>query len=239
MTASNPDAAAKPDWSLAGLRFGAVLALPVLPGMIAFGIAVGATAARKGFSLVDSVLMNALVYGGASQMVAMEVWPDRITLASLAALALLTATVNARMLLIGASLRPWLGPLPSWQAYPMLHLSTDPGWLIAMRYRAEGGNDAAVFLGASLLVWAAWMAATTAGYLMGALVSDPRRIGLDLVMPIFFAAMLVPLWRGGRRVFAWGVAGAVALATEHLVSGWWFVVTGAIAGSLAVGFADE
>jgi predicted branched-subunit amino acid permease len=74
---------------------------------------------------------------------------------------------------------------------------------------------------------------------MGALVSDPRRIGLDLVMPIFFAAMLVPLWRGGRRAFAWGVAGAVALATEHLVSGWWFVVTGAIAGSVAEGFADE
>ena len=187
------------------------LALPVLPGMIAFGIAVGATAARKGFSLADSVLMNVLVYGGASQMVAMEVWPERITLASLAALALLTATVNARMLLIGASLRPWLGPLPSWQAYPMLHLSTDPGWLIAMRYRGEGGNDAAVFLGAGLLVWAVWMAATTVGYLMGALVSDPRRIGLDLVMPIFFAAMLIPLWRGGRRAFAWGVAGAVAL----------------------------
>jgi predicted branched-subunit amino acid permease len=143
------------------------------------------------------------------------------------------------MLLIGASLRPWLGPLPSWQAYPMLHLSTDPGWLIAMRYRAEGGNDAAVFLGAGLLVWAVWMAATTVGYLMGALVSDPRRIGLDLVMPIFFAAMLVPLWRGGRRALAWGVAGAVALLTEHFVSGWWFVVTGAVAGSLAEGIADE
>jgi predicted branched-subunit amino acid permease len=207
MTSHEPDAAAKPDWSLAGLRFGAFLALPVLPGMIAFGIAVGATAARKGFGLIDSILMNGLVYGGASQMVAMEVWPERITLASLAALALLTATVNARMLLIGASLRPWLGPLPSWQAYPMLHLSTDPGWLIAMRYRAEGGNDAAVFLGAGLLVWAVWMAATTVGYLMGALVSDPRRIGLDLVMPIFFAAMLVPLWRGGRRPAGLGGGG--------------------------------
>ena len=55
--------------------------------------------------------------------------------------------MNARMLLMGASLRPWLAPLPSWQVYPMLHLTTDPGWLIAMRYRAEGGNDAAVFLG--------------------------------------------------------------------------------------------
>ena len=239
MTPTEATAAGKPSWSLAGLRLGALLSLPVLPGMIVFGIAVGATAARKGFSLLDSILMNVLVYGGASQMVAMEVWPERITLASLAALALLTATVNARMLLIGASLRPWLGPLPSWQSYPMLHLSTDPGWLIAMRYRADGGNDAAVFLGSDLLVWTAWLGATTAGYLLGALVADPRRIGLDLVMPIFFAAMLIPLWRGGRRAMAWGVAGAVALATQQLVPGWWFVIAGALAGSIAEGFADE
>ncbi|HEY2135031.1 MAG TPA: AzlC family ABC transporter permease [Xanthobacteraceae bacterium] len=239
MTANESKVADTPTWSLDGLRLGAFLSLPCLPGMIAFGIAVGATAARKGFGLLDSILMNVLVYGGASQMVAMEVWPQRLTFASLAALALVTATVNARMLLIGASLRPWLGPLPSWQTYPMLHMSTDPGWLIAMRYRAEGGNDAAVFLGGSLLVWAAWIAATTAGYLLGALVADPRRIGLDLVMPIFFASMLIPLWRGRRRAFAWAVAGGVALLTEQLVSGWWFVVTGALAGSLAEGFADE
>src|SRR5258708_21414998 len=127
------------------------------------------------------------------------------------------------MLLIGASLRPWLGPLPSWQAYPMLHLTTDPGWLIAMRYRAEGGNDAAVFLGGSLLIWAVWMAATTGGYLMGALVSDPRRIGLDLVMPIFFAAMLVPLWRGGRAALSRGDGRAAGAPTAHLVGGRWLV----------------
>ena len=229
----------RPAWSLAGLHLGAVLMLPVLPGMIAFGIAVGATAARKGFALTDSVLMNLLVYGGASQMVAMEVWPQRITLASLAALALLAATVNARMLLFGASLRPWLGPLPAWQIYPMLQLTTDPGWIICMRYRAEGGNDAAVFLGGGLAVWAAWISATTAGYLMGALVADPRRIALDLVLPIFFSAMLIPLWRGRRRAAAWGIAGAVALATEHLVSGWWFVIAGALAGAIAEGFAGD
>jgi predicted branched-subunit amino acid permease len=39
----------------------------------------------------------------------------------------------------------------------------------------------------------------------GALVSDPRRYGLDLVMPIFFAAMIVPLWRGGRSLRALGL----------------------------------
>jgi len=77
-----------------------------------------------------------------------------------------------------------------------------------------------------------------AGYLMGALVADPRAIALDLVLPIFFAVMVVPLWGGRRRAIAWGIAGAVALATEHLVPGWWFVITGALAGSIAEGFAD-
>jgi branched chain amino acid efflux pump len=237
MTETSADAV--PTWSLAGLRLGATLMAPALPGMIAFAIAVGATEARKGFGLIDSLLMNLLVYAGASQMVAMEAWPDRMTLATVAALALLVATVNARMLLFGAALRPWLGRLPAWQIYPLLQLTTDPGWLITMRYRAEGGNDAAVFLGGALAVWVAWIGSTTAGYLMGALVADPRKIALDLVMPIFFSAMLVPLWRGGRRAVAWGIAGAVALATEHLVPGWWFVITGALAGSVAEGFAED
>jgi predicted branched-subunit amino acid permease len=74
---------------------------------------------------------------------------------------------------------------------------------------------------------------------MGALVADPRKIALDLVLPIFFSAMLVPLWRGRRRAVAWGIAGAVALATEHLVPGWWFIITGALAGSVAEGLLED
>jgi predicted branched-subunit amino acid permease len=239
MTHDRSAASRRPSWSLDGLRLGAMLMAPALPGMMAFAIAIGATEARKGFAPIEAALMNLLVYAGASQMVAMEAWPHQVTLASVAALALLVATVNARMLLFGASLRPWLGPLPAWQIYPILQLTTDPGWIICMRYRAKGGNDAGVFLGGALVVWVAWLAATAAGYLAGALIADPRKIALDLVLPIFFAAMLVPLWRGPRRAVAWGIAGAVALATEHLVSGWWFVMVGALAGSLAEAFLEE
>jgi len=233
---SPPPSDLEPTWSLAGLRLGIRLMLPALPGMIAFAVAVGATEARRGFGFLHAALMNLLVYAGASQMVAMEAWPDHLTVATIAALALLVATVNARMLLFGAALRPWLGKLPAWQVYPLLQFTTDPGWLITMRYRAEGGNDAAVFLGGALAVLVAWSGAVTAGYLVGALVSDPRAIALDLVMPIFFCAMVVPFWRRGRRTIAWCVAGAVALATERLVPGWWFVVAGGLVGALVEGF---
>jgi len=225
--------------TLAGLRLGVWLALPVLPGMIAFGLAVGATAALKGLSFLDNLLMNTFVYAGMSQLVALEAWPEHFTAGAIATLVLVTATVNARMLLIGASLYPWLGALPRWQIYPALHLVTDPGWLIAMRYRAEGGSDTGVFFGSSIVLALAWIAAASIGHLAGAVIADPRAFGVDLVMPIFFAAMLIPLWRGTRRAGAWVVAGAVALLVQYLVSGWWFVVAGAVAGSVAGGFLDD
>jgi len=239
----DPYPSSAPTWSRAGFALGVKLALPILPGMIAFALACGATGARKGFSLIDMLWMNSLVYAGAAQMIAMEVWPDRLTGTTIAALAAITATINARMLLMGASLQPWLAPLPSWQVYPVLHLTTDPGWLIAMRYRIDGGNDAGVFLGGGVVIFVLWMAATSAGYGIGALISDPRAVGLDLVMPIFFAAMLIPLWQNAprrwRRGLGWAVAASVALTFERLFHGWWFIIAGAVAGAVAEGFMEE
>ena len=75
MTDRQSAASGQPVWSLDGVRLGAALMAPALPGMMAFAIAVGATEARKGFALAEAFSMNLLVYAGASQMVAMEAWP--------------------------------------------------------------------------------------------------------------------------------------------------------------------
>jgi 4-azaleucine resistance transporter AzlC len=237
--AKSSDNPASPPWTLAGFNLGMRLALPVLPGMIAFGLAVGATAARKGFSFVDNLVMNVVVYAGMSQLVAMEAWPERVTLGAMAALAVLMVTVNARMLLMSAALYPWLQASPPSRVYPTLHLLTDPGWIIAMRYRAGGGVDAGVFLGSGVLLAVVWIAAVSVGHVGGMLIADPRRYGIDLVMPIFFAAMLIPLWRGSRRAVAWIVAGIVAVAVHQLAGGWWFIIAGAVAGSVVGGFLDD
>ena len=54
--------------------------------------------------------------------------------------------------------------------------------------------------------------------------------------------MLIPLWqnapRRAKRAIGWIVAGVVALAVEHLVPGWWFIIAGAVAGAIAEGFAS-
>ncbi len=226
-------------FSLAGLVEGARLAAPVMPGMVMFGAAFGALAAQKGLTLLEATLMTTLVYAGASQFVALEMWPEIATLGGIVTLGLVTATVNMRFILMTASLRPWFGSLPAWQSYPSLFVITDPGWLIAMNYHAKGGRDASILVGGGLAFWFLWIVSCVPGYLLGAAVTDPKRFGLDVIMPAFFVVMLVPLWRGSRRAIPWIIAGAVALLVAELIPGWWFIVAGAIAGGVAGGFLHE
>ncbi len=237
MTTSPQDSTAY--FSLAGLAAGARRCAALLPGTVVFAAAFGTIAAQKGLTLAEATLMSLVVFAGASQLVALEIWADPLTPGTLVSIATVTAIVNARFILMGATLRPWFGTLPPWQAYSTLLVTTDATWLVGMRYRAEGGSDAAIYLGAGLALWALWVAATIPGYLFGTFISDPKRFGFDLMLPIFFVAMAVPLWRGYRRAIGWAIAGAVALLVSQLVPGWWFIVVGALTGSIIGGFIDD
>jgi len=229
----------KPYWSWPGVWVGFRRGLPVAPGIMVFGLVVGAAAARHGISGLENFAMNLLICSGIAQLVALEIWPSTMTWAAIASLALLAAVIGARMFLMSVSMRPWFGQLPAWQAYLGLFFLTDATWLIATRYHAEGGRDVSVYFGAAVTILAGWLVAASAGYVLGGLVVDPQRYGLDLVMPVFFAAMLVPLWTGKRRAYGWAVAGVVAVVVQHFVGGWWFIIAGSLAGAFAGAYFDE
>ncbi|MGB9042386.1 MAG: AzlC family ABC transporter permease [Pseudolabrys sp.] len=226
-----------PNWS--GFMLGLQRGLPVAPGIMAFGLVVGAAAARQGLSFFQSLAMNFLVCSGIAQLVALEIWPHVLTWSAVITIALLTAVIGARLFLMSVAMRPWFGQRPAWQAYTALFFLTDATWLIAMRYRAEGGRDFAVYFGAATTIMTGWLAATGIGYFLGGFIVDPARYGLDLVMPAFFAAMLVPLWTRARHAWGWVIGGIVAVVVERLVPGWWFIMAGSIAGAIAGGYIDE
>lgn len=65
---------ARPLLTMQGVRLGVRRVSVLLPGIIVFAVAFGAAAAAKGLSLLETVLMSALVYAGVAQLVAMELW---------------------------------------------------------------------------------------------------------------------------------------------------------------------
>lgn len=228
-----------PQWTFEGFRNGAWTILPLMPGLFAFGVAFGTVAARKGFSLADALIMNATVFSGVAQMIVVESWPENLTHAAVLSTAAVTAMVNLRFVLIGASLRPWLGSQPSGKIYPLLFLLTEPAWLSSMRYRNNGGSDPAYLFGSGLVIYFVWVVSAVPGYWLGSTVADPYRFGLDLVIPAFFTAMMVSLWRGPRRAGSLLVGGIVALIAYRLFGGLWYVMAGSLAGCIAGGFIDD
>ena len=142
-------------------------------------------------------------------------------------------------MLIGASMRPWFGGMPAVKVYPTLYLLVEPPWLLATRYYRNGGRDPAFVLGSAAVTLAVVGRSTAPGYWLGASIGDPHRFGLDMIMPAFFVAMLVSLWQGPRRSAGWIVGAVVAVATAQIFGGFWYVVTGALAGSIVGGFIDD
>jgi predicted branched-subunit amino acid permease len=220
-------------WSRAGLIKGARATLPLLPGIITFGMAFGALAAQKSFTLIEAVAMTGIVYAGMSQFVVLQSWPEVLTPSTILTVMLLTATVNARFFLMSAGLRPWLGTLPPWQVYPALPLNTDSGWLLSLRYRAQGGADASFWLGGGILTFFFWTVSAVPGYLLAERIADPKTYGVDLLVPAFFAALLVPWYRSVPRAIPWVISGIVAVVVDWLTPGYWFMIAGAVAGCVS------
>ena len=237
MTEPSPDKPA-PRWTFAAFREGMLATMPLMPGLFAFGMAFGTVAARKDFSLFDAVLMSAVVFSGVAQIIVVDAWPAQLTVATVFAAAVVTFVICSRFILIGAAMRPLLGRLPPGQVYPFLHFLVEPPWLLSIRYQREGGTDPGFVIGSAATCWAVWVVSTAPGFWLGT-AADPYRFGLDMVMPAFFTAMLVTLWEGPRKSIGWAVGGVVAIAAEFLFGGFWYVILGALAGSIAGGLADD
>ena len=219
-----------PTFTWRGVVDGVRKGLLIAPALIAFGLAVGLLAASKGLSVLEVALMSAWVYAGGAQMATLQVWAEPLPLV---ALVLTVLAMNARYILLSASLRPHFGTLPFWQIYPGLAIFGDGNWVLTMREVTERRPDAGFLLGSGLVMFVPWIASTVVGHLFGQILGDPRRFGIDFMLAAFFAIMAVEFFRSARSVAPLIVAIVVAIAVEKMVAGPWYLFAGALAGSLA------
>lgn len=213
-----------------GLRAGVRGGVTPATTSFVYGLAFGLLADQAGLALGVALAMSALVYSGSAQLVALQAWGDPVPVLTVCAAIL---AINSRYILVGASLRPWLAGLPPHKTYLTLFFLAEANWAPAMREYRSGGRDAAFLLGSGALMYAAWVSSTGIGHALGRAVDDPRKIGLDFLLPAFFAMMAVALWRGRHDILPFGVAAVVALLVDRLAGGHWYILAGGIAGSLA------
>lgn len=222
-------------FTAAGARRGALAILPIVPGTVAFGLVYGFLAGQKGLSLLEIGLTSGLVFAGAAQLVALELWVQPLPVAALVTSVLI---VNLRHLLMGPVLLPWLAPLRPWQAYGSLYLLVDESWGVSVVEQRAGGRDAAFLAGAGGMIWLCFVGASLLGRLAGDISALIAGWGVDYLTTAFFVALLAGFWRGRGDLATWLTAAAVAVAARQLLPGTWHILLGALAGSLLGAWAQ-
>jgi 4-azaleucine resistance transporter AzlC len=164
--------------------------LPILLGVLPFGMIYGVLALEAGLPIIEAQAMSAVVFAGSAQFVIAQL----VALGTPGLVIFVTAVlVNLRHALYSASLAPYLRHLrPRWQ-WLLAYLLTDEAYAVAILHYQDGGelkNKHWYFLGAGLALWTTWQASTAAGILLGAQI--PAEWSLDFTLALTFIAIVVP-----------------------------------------------
>jgi branched chain amino acid efflux pump len=218
-----------PRFTASGVWRGSVEIAPIAAFVIPFGIAFGVAASAKGILPGISVFMSVAIYAGASQFAALDLWYAPLPLATLA---LTVLAVNARHILLGAALAPWLLKIPIARRVAALLLLSDANFAHTMAARDRGETDAGILFGSGLTMWIIWIVSTAVGALAGSLLGDLSRFGFDAVMVAYFTAVIVGWWKGWSDLFPFVTAAAVAVAGTYVLPPGWHIIAGALAGGI-------
>lgn len=178
--------------------------------------------------------MSAFVYAGAAQMVALTILqPGNVPAVALIATSFI---ICLRFTLMGITLRPHLEAAPRGKAYLSLLILVDESWALALIQRRKQELDAnymvAFLFGASLAFYLAFQLGTWGGFILGYWLKDPKVLGIDFAFTAIFLALLIGMWRGKADILPWFVAGGIALLSAIFIPGGWYIIIGALAGSL-------
>jgi 4-azaleucine resistance transporter AzlC len=172
---------------------GVTAELPLLIGVIPFGMIYGVLALAAGIPPAAAQAMSAIVFAGSSQFVMTQLFSAGVP----GLVMVMTAgVVNLRHALYSASVAPYLKQLrPRWK-WLLAYLLTDEAYAVTITHYAEGRDRSAVgnkhwyFLGAGLTLWSSWQLSTAVGIFLGTQV--PESWSLDFTLALTFIALVVP-----------------------------------------------
>src|SRR5918996_1612116 len=212
--------------SLSDARAGAVAVVPMVIGVIPFGLVAGATPVATGLGAGAAVGFSTIVFAGASQLAAIDVLKS----GGSAIVAIVAAwTINLRMLLYSASRAPYLAREPRWRRLAAAYVLVDQVYAACIsRWPLEDEPRRRIpfMAGAGIFLGCVWVASTVVGALVGSAVPD--RIPLDFAVPLVFLVLLVPAVTSGPALAAATGGGLAAVVAAELGAGGLSVMAGAV-----------
>ena len=149
-----------------------------------------------------------------------------------------TLVINSRFLVMSSALAPLVAKFPAWQRFLYGLEVTDATFALHIgRYSRLPMRKVEAFT-TNIVGHIVWVAATAAGVVIGATVTNIDRFGLDFGMPAMFIAILVPMIRSRVHVVV-AIAGGVSLLLFRLLGLSYWAIMAATATAVLAGIAME
>ena len=175
---------------IAALKKGAIDMLPLSLAVLPWGVLFGSLAVQRGFSWLEAQLFSAVIFGGAVQIVTVELIADQ---ASLLTVLFSAFVISSRHFLYGLTLRERLSPKPLRWRLGLGFLLTDELFALSGDRRAYQNKFRLYYaLGAGGSFYLAWNLWTFIGIVAGAWLPDLTKLGLDFAIAATFIALVVP-----------------------------------------------
>ena len=219
-------------WDLPSFQAGGWALVPVLVGVIPFGVVTGVLMMSVGIAPLDGWLMSMIMVSGAAQ-VAMVDLMSRDT--SAAVIIFTGLVINLRFLMYSAGMGPYLRGVPPLRKGLLCYMLTDQAFALSMvefNRRDSLVHKVSFYAGAALVMYTVWMGAVVAGILLGSAI--PTSWQLDFAVPLTFMALLAPSIRDRTYGFAALASAAVAVLANGLPSGLGLLVGAGV--GIALGF---
>jgi len=187
--------------------------VPILLGVIPFGLIFGALAISVGVPPLAVQGFSLFVFAGSAQFIAVgligEMAPAIVVVTTI-------FVVNLRHALYSASMSPHFSPLHMRWKLSLSWLLTDEAFATASNRYHRGSTASAHWytLGTGLALWTAWQISTALGIWLGGGI--PASFPLAFVLPLTFIALLIPTLVDRPTVFAAVSAGLVAVLLSSL-----------------------
>jgi 4-azaleucine resistance transporter AzlC len=183
--------------------------LPLMIGVIPFGMIYGILAIAAGLPPSAAQAMSVIIFAGSSQFVSAQLFGLGVP----AIINLFTVwVINLRHALYGTSLAPYLQKLPTRWKLVLAYLLTDEAYAVTILHYQHDGDKRHkhwFFFGAGLTLWTTWQLSTAAGIFLGATV--PASLSLDFTLALIFIALVVPSLKDKASLGAALSAGVAAV----------------------------
>ncbi len=203
-------------------------AFPVMASAAPFAVLFGAVAVANGQTVAEATLMSAIVFAGASQLVGIELFGHKVQpwLIVLSVLA-----VNFRHILYSAALTKYIRHFTLPQKLLGFHLLTDPQFAQSVqRAESRAGLSFAWYMGFGAMIFVPWVMLTAVGALSGRLIGDPKSIGIDVLLPIYFMALVLSFRKTANYLPIVTVSAVTSILAFEFIGSPWHVSIGALAG---------